>query len=77
MAVKLQLAITNEVRGHNAIEAAEWVDEVVEEAFSDSPRSIYLKIYLDEVEKRASRSHEILGYIESIKNWLYNEGVEQ
>jgi len=74
MAFKLQLAVTNEVSGHNAIDAAGWADEVVEEASAESPRSRYLRIYLDEVEKRTPRSHEVLANIESIKQWLLNEG---
>lgn len=73
MAVRLQLAVTNEVRGHNAIDAADWADEVLEETFADSPRSRYLRIYLDEVEKRAPRSYEVLANVESIKNFLDSE----
>jgi hypothetical protein len=74
MAVQLQLTVTMVVRGHNAIEAADWADEVVEEAFAESPRCRYLRIYLDEVEKRAPRSHEVLANIESIKHLLHNKG---
>lgn len=73
MAVRLQLAVSNEVMGHNAIGAADWAEEVLEETFADYPRFRYLRIYLDEVEKRAPRSYEVLANVESIKNFLDSE----
>ena len=70
LAVDLQLTVMREVTGHDAISAWEWVDDLVEEAFMEVPRPLYLRIFLDEVQKRASRSREILDKIEAIKKLL-------
>jgi len=66
----LQRTVIREVTGHDALIAADWAEDAMEETFVDTPRSSVLRIYLDEIHKRAPHSREIVEIIETIKHLI-------
>lgn len=66
----LQLSVIREVTGHDSIEARQWADDAMDEAFEVSPRAYLLRIYLDEILKKAPRSRELIEKVESIKQMI-------
>lgn len=74
LASELQAAVLREVTGHDASAAARWADELVEETFSEVPRLFILRIYLDEIQKKAPRSSAFADKIEIIRNMISSHG---
>ncbi|GAA5013042.1 hypothetical protein GCM10025794_01250 [Massilia kyonggiensis] len=70
LASDLKLAVLREVTGHNAVATARWVDDLVEETFSEAPRLFILRIFLDEIQKKAPPSHALAEKIEVIKRMV-------
>lgn len=67
LACDLQKLVLREVTGHDADAAAMWVDELVDETFAEKPRLPLLRVYLDEIEKKATRARDLRDQIEAVR----------
>lgn len=67
---ELQESWRSEEVGFDTWIAMGWLDDALDEAFSDFPRVFHLRIFINEVEKRAPRSREIRDRIDLILSLL-------
>jgi hypothetical protein len=67
LASDLQMLVLREVTGHDADTAAMWANELVEETFAEKPRLPLLRVYLDEIEKKATRARALRDQIEAVR----------
>jgi hypothetical protein len=44
-----------------------WAAQLVGEAFAEQPRLLLLRIYIDEVEKKATRARDLGNKIEAVR----------
>jgi hypothetical protein len=44
-----------------------WADELVGETFAEKPQLPLLRIYLDEIEKKATRARDLRNQIEAVR----------
>jgi hypothetical protein len=70
LVLALQQTVIRQASVHDAEAAYSWMDEVVEEAFADIPRTLILAILLDEVRKKMTLSREVADRIDEIKQVL-------
>lgn len=63
----LQMMVLREVTGHDADAAAMWANELADEVFAEKPRLPLLRIYLDEIEKKATRARDLRDQIEAVR----------
>lgn len=67
LASDLQMLVLREVTGHDADTAAMWANKLVEETFAEKPRPPLLRVYLDEIEKKATRARALRDQIEAVR----------
>ncbi|KAB8049585.1 hypothetical protein GCN78_16980 [Janthinobacterium rivuli] len=67
LVTELEMMVLREVTGHDADTAAMWAEELVDEAFAEQPRLPLLRIYVNEIEKKATRARALRDLIESVR----------
>ena len=67
LATELEMMVLREVTGHDADTAAMWAEELVDEAFAEQPRLPLLRIYVNEIEKKATRVRALRDRIEAVR----------
>jgi len=67
LVTELEMSVLCEVTGHDASTAAMWAEQLVDEAFAEQPRLLLLRIYIDEIEKKATRARDLRDKIEAVR----------
>lgn len=70
LATNLQTIVLREILGHDADVAAMWAEELVDEAYAEQPRLPLLRIYVEEIEKKATRARDLRDQIEAFRQAL-------
>lgn len=63
----LQVLVVKHVSAMDAPAAEQWMEDALDEAYSEAPRPAMLRIFLGEIRKKAPRSAEIGGGIDAIE----------
>lgn len=77
LATDLQMMVLREVVGHDAHAAAMWAEELVDEAYAEQPQLPLLRIYISEIEKKASRDRDLRDQIDAFRQALVYRGKSQ
>lgn len=67
LVTELEMLVLRDVTGHDASTAAMWAEQLVGEAFAEQPRLLLLRIYIDEIEKKATRARDLRDKIEAVR----------